>query len=66
MKPEYKIGDIVLYRDIFGFIQQGVIRAANYLPTINWEGNDDYKWEYYVSSRATSWYVKRKDIISKA
>lgn len=62
-KPEYKIGDVVIYKGMFGYIQQGIVRAANYFTDEDYYGEG---WRYYVSSRPDSWRVKEKKIISKA
>ena len=63
-KPEYKIGDIVIYIGFLGYIKQGVIRSAIYFTEEDvFFGKG---WRYYVSSRANSWIVEQKKIISKA
>lgn len=66
INPEYKIGDVVLFKGLSGFVQQGVVRAATLLPIISWSySHHGYYWKYYVSSRNNSRLFWKAKIIGK-
>lgn len=46
-EPKYRIGDVVIYKGLFGYFTQGVVKNATFFE----ESEVFDGWRYYISGR---------------